>query len=170
MTVGKSSIDKIVAALKFVRENGNLSGVETYLKVYIRDGIDMMPLVKYIDIFEDPKTGDITCDKWVLTPYGESFLRRPARSYSLFTERARDRQRTYWENPRLPIEVLDALKSIKLTGEPNTTKMDVLARLQLGSQYAFMKDGEWFLSWSGDNVARDHIRKSECAQFGGKVR
>jgi len=170
MKVGKGQIDKVVAALKSVRDNGNLSGIETYLKVYIRDGLEMMPLVKYIDIIEDPKTGDITYDKWVLTPYGEDFLRRPARSYSRFSAYARSRQKTYWENPRLPIEVMDALKNIKMTGHPNTEKMDVIARLQLASQYAFMKDGKWFLSWSGENVVRDHIRKSECAQFGGKVR
>lgn len=87
----------------------------------------------------------------------------------------------------LSIEVRDALKSIMEHGHPGTDKMDVLASIQLGSRFtegytsrgdgythvyglALFHNGKWLLSNNGREIALNHIRKSECAQFSGKVR
>ena len=87
----------------------------------------------------------------------------------------------------LSVEVRDALKSIMDHGHPGTDKMDVLASIQLGSHYtagytsrgdgythvyglALFHDGKWLLSNHAREIAKNHIRKAECAQFSGKVR
>lgn len=84
----------------------------------------------------------------------------------------------------LTIDVLDALKSIRETGEPGTQKIEVLARIQrygvhaakfkdgrwVDGALAEYKDGIWKLTGAGQYVEAGHIRKSECAQFTGKVR
>jgi hypothetical protein len=91
------------------------------------------------------------------------------------TEKNRGRnteeQYSYHDGPvvSLTIEVLDALKAIMTTGEPQTEKMVILSRIQLGG-YAKCENGIWTITHSGRYQANNHIRKSECAQFSGKVR
>lgn len=68
--------------------------------------------------------------------------------------------------------------------EPNTIKLDILARIQRygihGAKHvngqlvhgalAECKDGVWTLTKAGQYAEAGHIRKTDCAQFTGKVR
>lgn len=124
-----------------------------------------------------PETGlDV---KWSLTPEGKKELRR-FNGWQRYSQKRKEQEA---ERPRvryepeapvpLTIEVLDALKSIRDTGEPQTEKLEILARIRRrggGGPYAEEKDGKWSLTNQGKYQADNHIRKKECAQFTGKVR
>lgn len=169
--LGKKTCEDVSAALKKVKKSGNLNGIKTNIVKMIKGGSPVnVPLVKYIEI-EELKDGSIIMDTWVLTSEGSWAMRSP---YTMMQGRIGYRRRIFddaraWDNQRLPTEYLDALKSIQQTGHPNTEKMDVVERLQL-LRLAALKDGKWSLEYNGINAIRDYIRKSECAQFSGKVR
>lgn len=140
-----------------------------------------------------PQTGlDL---QWKLTAAGKKYLR-----VVYGTRRHREKYRERHEQYRLrvkssvdavvplTIEVLDALKAIRESGDPETNKLDILARIQRSGQHAAKtvktpggplvvfgalaecNNGVWTLTDAGKRVEAGHIRKSECAQFSGKPR
>lgn len=169
--------------LKAIKNNDGFPGfIEERLRKYI--------LGKFATVEISPHTGmDI---QWTLTAEGKKELRK-LNGLARWHKKHKD-----WKNPRahytpdavvyLTIEVLDALKSIRETGHPNTDKLDVLARIQrrgthaaktrekdgqyitVSGSLAECKDGVWTLTDAGKRVEAGHIRKTECAQFSGKVR
>lgn len=135
--------------------------------------------------------------QWTLTTEGKKKLRelnanvRWRKKYEEFRASGRGRPNHQTKDVVVPltIEVLDALKSIRETGDPNTTKLDILARIRrhgihaaktikgadgrdilVHGALADFKDGVWTLTDAGCRVEAGHVRKSECAQFTGKVR
>ena len=177
---------KLHEALKTIKFNdGFLGPVDAVLRQkLLRSG--------WVALEVSPVTGLDFC--WLLTPEGKKQI-----SYYNGMERRAEAYRKKYPNghPRsyrndapqepvvpLTVEVLDALKSIRLTGEPGTTRLDILARIQRYGKHgathvngvwvhgalAECKDGVWKLTTAGKAAEAGHIRKSECAQFSGKVR
>lgn len=171
-------------ALKRIKENdGFVGAMKETVRTYILHK-------NYATVEVSPHTGmDI---QWTLTSEGKKHLTE-------LNRRARYRKKNKnYRNPRahkvddvvvpITIEVLDALKSIRENGHPNTTKLDILARIQRdgahgavtkqeGREYitkyaalANCSNGVWTLTEAGKRVEAGHIRKTECAQFSGKVR
>jgi hypothetical protein len=109
--------------------------------------------------------------QWHLTSAGRSEMKRIFGRRQRRSKLPRSYPYSIQRGPvvSLTIEVLDALKAIMDTGEPQTDKLDIVARIQLG-KYAECDGGVWRLTNAGKYQAQNHIRKSECAQFSGKVR
>lgn len=174
--------EKIHEVLKSIKENDGFPGT---LTASVRDVI----LDKWATVEVSQETGmDI---QWTLTADGKKHLRL---LNGLKRWRAKNkntwRKSEYIPNTPVPltIDVLDALKSIREVGHPNTEKIEILARIQRSSAHgaktilngreyitvygalAIFKDGVWTLTDSGKRIEAGHIRKSECAQFFGKVR
>jgi hypothetical protein len=141
---------------------------------------------EYATVEISPHTGMIL--QWKLTKKGAGELRK-ANSSARFMEKWRKNNARRYSQPEpkairpLTVEVLDALKSILQDGHPNTEKLDILSRIQRAGgggfyqkmwvadgPWAIFKDGKWELTKIGHAAAIAHVRKSECAQFGGKVR
>lgn len=170
-------------ALKAIKENDGFPGK-------LSDGVRFNILNKWATVEVSPVTGmDI---QWKLTAEGKKRLRL------LNSNERYKKKHKNWHNPRahkvddvvvpITVEVLDALKSIRENGDPNTTKLDIVARIQRdgahgavttlnGREYvtkygalAHCENGVWTLTKAGERVEAGHIRKTECAQFTGKVR
>lgn len=177
--------------LRAIKENDGYPGP-------VREVVRRSIVPKYATYETSPHTGLIT--QWTLTPAGKkqlSFLngyqRRREREKTKPGYRRWERRPSYHRETDAPvpltIEVLDALKSIREEGDPNTDKLEILARIQRqgvhGAKYVKGSDGQnhlihgalaecrngvWTLTNAGIRAEAGHIRKSECAQFGGKVR
>lgn len=179
---------KIYATLKAIKENDGFPGP---VPAVVRANI----LGRWATVEVSPLTGlDV---QWTLTADGKKKLSEYGRS-ERFSKRYREKLARGHGRPShhvkevpvpLTIEVLDALKAIREFGEPNTDKMDILARIQrhgihgaknvkgtdgretlVYGALAIFEDGVWSLTDAGRRVEAGHIRKSECAQFSGKVR
>lgn len=183
-------MEPIHRALKLIKENDGFPGP---LDSLVRANI----LGKWATVEVSPLTGmDM---QWTLTAEGKKKLReynasvRRSRKYKEGRVKGMQhpRYQQYQRDAVVPltIEVLDALKSIRETGEPGTDKLDILARIQrrgshaaktvkgsegkeivVSGSLAEFKDGIWTLTDVGRRVEAGHIRKGECAQFSGKVR
>lgn len=169
--------DPNITILKKIRDTDGFPGI-----VSVTAQAVIVP--KYATLETSPHTGIIL--QWHLTKKGASTLRAAIRHermmMNLREKLRRDAQEPVAVRP-LTVEVLDALKSILQDGHPNTEKLDILARIQRagsGGMYrgqwiaegpwAECKDGEWSLTDLGRSAAVAHVRKAECAQFGGKAR
>lgn len=164
---------KAHAVLKAIKENDGFPGA-------VPDSVRKEILNGLATVEVSPITGlDM---QWKLTPVGKQELRR-LNGHARYLEKNKDRpkrrderhQSGYVRHAAVPltIEVLDALKAIRDTGEPQTDKLEIIARIQRrgdGGPHAEFKDGVWTLTPRGLYQANNHIRKSECAQFSGKVR
>lgn len=168
----------VYKTLKAVKDNDGFPGP---VPVSVRNYL----VPRFAEVEVSPYTGlDI---QWKLTSEGKKELRR------LHGEERYRQKRRKWElahpdrlwgggysgaytHPAvvpMTIEVLDALKAIRDTGEPQTEKLEILARIQRDGgdgKLAEHKDGVWSLTLNGKARAASHIRKAQCAQFGGKVR
>jgi hypothetical protein len=160
---------QIHKVLKTIKSNDGFPGP---VPAKIQERI--VPEYAYFDI--SPFTGLIT--QWHLTTVGKKKLRE-LNAIERFRKKNKDslnkRPSRYTPEAPVPltIEVLDALKAIKTTGHPQTDKMEILARIQRrggGGPYAEYMNERWCLTQQGLYQAANHIRKSECAQFSGKVR
>ena len=180
--------NEIHQALKAIKENDGFPGP---LKPLVRANI----LGRWATVEVSELTGlDV---QWTLTAEGKKKLRqlnghaRYTKKYKEKLARGHGRPNHYQREAVVPltIEVLDALKSIRETGVPGTDKLDILARIQRYGRHASkmvksnegkwveihgslaeFKDGVWTLTAAGLQAQSGHIRKSECAQFSGKVR
>ena len=181
---------RVVKTMKAIKENDGFPGpVPDYVRKYILEKA-------LADVEVSPFSGlDMG---WTLTADGKKFLKEVSRNERYakkYKESGRAiRFRGAQASMRdavvpLTIEVLDALKAIRETGDPQTDKMEILARIQRYGQHAAKtvknalgqqvvvsgalaecNDGIWTLTKAGESVEAGHIRKSECAQFTGKVR
>lgn len=179
-------MDEIKRVLEVIKSNDGFPGIlsENTRAVLVNK--------KYAVPEVSPITGlDV---RWSLAPEGKAYLRRSrAISRDRRLGKERFKQRLYPQHQReavvpLTIEVLDALKAIREHGDPRTTKLEVLARIQRHGQHAAKtikgaegkdivvsgalatcKDGEWSLTDAGKRIEAGHIRKGACAQFTGKV-
>lgn len=174
----------IYNVLKAIKENDGFPGP---VPAIVRANI----LGKWATVEVSPLTGlDV---QWELTAEGKKKLRE-FNTVERYRKKAKARplhpRLQRYEAPKpapLTTEVRDALKSIMDHGHPGTEKMDILSRIQLGSRYvegfsdyrggyvaagglAVFHEGKWYLSHEGKEIAKNHIRKAECAQFTGKVR
>ena len=169
---------EIHKALKAIKETGGFPGK---LSPFVRANING----KWATVEVSPYTGmDI---QWHLTSEGKKQLK-----YLNIRERADVKYNKPIRSNHVPdavvpltVEVLDALKSIRETGDPNTTKLDILARIQregihgvkfvkgsglIHGSLAEHENGVWTLTDAGKHAEAGHIRKDECAQFTGKVK
>jgi hypothetical protein len=180
--------NQIHKTLKAIKENDGFPGP---LKPMVRANI----IGKWATVEVSPLTGlDV---QWTLTADGKKKLReynsleRWRKKNKEWTRRGYGRPNHHTPDVVVPltIEVLDALKAIRERGDPETTRLDILARIQRHGAHAAKtvkgvhgqdivvygslaecKDGVWTLTKAGLDVEAGHIRKSECAQFSGKVR
>lgn len=175
---------KVVAVLEAIKYNDGFPGpVDPAIRAHI------IGRLAYPEI--SPLTGmDM---EWKLTTEGKQWFRShiTAQRRAAKMREHRVRNHNYQRDAVVPltIEVLDALKAIRETGDPQTNKLDILARIQrygthaartvkdnfgklveVSGSLAEYKDGVWTLTDVGKRVEAGHIRKSECAQFTGKVR
>lgn len=173
--------EKVLAFLRKIKETGGYPGEVNDEMFKVIDGY-------FTTVELSPYTGLRL--QWHLTKNGRESLRwdnykKRHKERSKVESEKRDRRRKQDEFAVRPltIEVLDALKAILDNGHPDTEKLDVLARIQRaggGGYYqkqwiadgpwAELKDGEWKLTSLGREAAVAHIRKTDCAQFTGKVR
>lgn len=178
--------DQLHRVLKAIKENDGFPGP---LASRVREHI----IGNLATVEISPLTGlDV---QWTLTPEGKrkltEFNRRQRYKAKHGDKWSRGRYAPPQQDAPVPItiEVLDALKAIRETGEPNTDKLDILARIQrygihaakyvkdvngenhlVSGALAEFKNGVWSLTDTGHRVEAGHIRKSQCAQFTGKVR
>lgn len=176
---------RVVQTMKAIKENDGFPGpMPEYVRKYI--------IEKLAEVEVSPLSGlDM---QWTLTAEGKKFLREVSRNERYARKRKvlnHPRHRPYQRDAVVPltIEVLDALKAIRETGDPQTDKMEILARIQrhgthaaktikdnlgkvleVSGALAEYNEGVWTLTKAGERVEAGHIRKSECAQFTGKVR
>ena len=183
MNIPPVSEEAIHKALKAIKENDGFPGK-------LKDNVRANIIDKWATVEVSLITGmDI---QWRLTTGGKQRLRILNRDV-----RYREKHKN-WSKRRnhqtddvvvpITVEVLDALKSIRETGDPKTTKLDIVARIQRngahgavttlnGREYitkygalAHCADGVWTLTEAGKRAEAGHIRKDKCAQFTGKVR
>ncbi len=173
--------EKVLSLLRKIKESGGFPGE-------VSDELFKLVNGYYTTVELSPYTGLRL--QWHLTKNGREALRwdnykkRHAERNKIEAEK---RERRRQPDPVAPIpltvEFRDALKSILNTGDPNTDKLDILARIQrqggggyyLGEYvadgpFALFKNGIWTLTNRGKEIAAAHIRKDQCAQFTGKVR
>lgn len=174
----------ILNTLQAISDTGGFPGpLSSFLRARI--------VGKYAEVEVSPHAGlDL---QWTLTPEGKKYLRWH-RKNERYRKNAREREaqgkgRQYHPPQReapvpLSIEVLDALKAIRERGDPETDKLDILARIQrygihgavnatgvpVHGSLATFENGIWSLTEAGRRAEAGHIRKSDCAQFSGKVR
>jgi hypothetical protein len=179
-------MDAIHQALKAIKENDGFPGPLTPM---VRAKI----IGTWATVEVSPLTGlDI---QWTLTTEGKKKLIefnchvRRSKKYKGWGKRGHPDYYTPDVVVPLTVEVLDALKAIRERGDPETTRLDILARIQrdgihgakiikggdgedtlVRGSLAEFKDGVWTLTKAGLHAEAGHIRKSECAQFTGKVR
>jgi hypothetical protein len=168
--------DQIHRFLKAIKENDGFPGpLPSNVRLIIL-------LDQFATVEVSPLTGmDF---QWTLTKEGKrklSEFNRNARYNAKYKERkrlgyGRPSRRTEDVVVPLTIEVLDALKSIRETGEPNTDKMEILSRIQLygihAAKYVKGANGEnhlvhgalanctngvWTLTDAGKRVEAGHI-------------
>lgn len=174
----------VLKALQAISDSGGFPGPLTSL---VRARI----VGTYAEVEVSPHTGlDL---QWTLTAEGKKCLRRH-RARERYYKKARELEakgkgRSYRPpQPEAPVpltvEVLDALKAIRERGNPETDKLDILARIQryglhgstnatgipIRGALATFENGVWTLTEAGRRAEAGHIRKTECAQFSGKVR
>ena len=174
-------MEDVINLLRKIKETGGFPGE-------VRKDIADKTIPTYAEVEVSPHTGLYI--QWRVTKKGKEELRWAnwsIRNKDRLKADAANRKRRYEKDPVAPIpltiEFRDALKSILNTGEPNTDKLDILARIQrrggggyyLGEYvadgpFAEFKDGIWTLTDRGKEIAAAHIRKADCAQFTGKVR
>lgn len=178
-------MDAIHHALKAIKENDGFPGP---LKPLVRANI----IGKWATVEVSPLTGmDM---QWTLTAEGKKQLiefNSLARWRKKYKDGYKRRPNNHTPDVVVPltVEVLDALKAIRERGDPETTRLDILARIQrhgihgakiikdgdgkdilIHGSLAEFKDGVWMLTKAGRDAEAGHIRKCDCAQFSGKVR